>query len=145
MVRHGTLLDILLRHAPESRSFNTAIHGFRIARRDIPHIIERCVINPTLFVTVQGRKRTIIGNIPYEYGAGQTVINGMDLPGDSIVLDASPEKPYLSMIIELDAALITEISAELPVNQNSNDTDKQNVIATACTETDPSILDAFTR
>ena len=60
MIEHGTLLDILLRHAPESRSFPTAIKGFRIARRDISHIIERCVLKPIVIVTVQGKKRTIL-------------------------------------------------------------------------------------
>ena len=141
MIEHGTLLDILLRHAPESRSFPTAIKGFRIARRDIPHIIERCVLKPIVIVTVQGKKRTIVSKIPYEYGAGQSFFIGMDLPGDSLVLEASPEKPYLSMILELDAVLITQIVTELP----NNITDNQQVLAVACSETDPAVFEAFSR
>ena len=141
MAKQANLLDILLRYAPESRSFPTAIKGFRIARRDIPHIIERCVLKPIVIVTVQGKKRTIVSKIPYEYGVGQSFFIGMDLPGDSLVLDASPEKPYLSMILELDAVLITQIAAELP----NNGTDKQKVLAVVCSETDPALFEAFTR
>lgn len=65
----------------------------------------------------------------------------MDIPADSIVLEASPEKPYISMVLELDAALITQISAELEA-KNSNIHDLQ---AVACADADPAVFEAFTR
>jgi AraC-like DNA-binding protein len=141
MIDHGALLAILLRHAPESKSFPTAIKGFRIARRDMTHIIERCVLKPIALVTVQGKKRTVVGKIPYEYEAGHSFVIGMDIPGDSVVLEASPGKPYLSMVIELDAALIAQISTELPKNH----ADGQNVLAAAVSRTEPAVFEAFAR
>jgi AraC-like DNA-binding protein len=141
MIDHGALLAILLRHAPESKSFPTAIKGFRIVRRDMTNIIERCVLKPIALVTVQGKKRTVVGKIPYEYGAGHSFVIGMDIPGDSMVLEASPEKPYLSMIIELDAALIAQILAELPKDH----ADGQNVLAAAVSRTEPAVFEAFAR
>jgi len=36
------------------------------------------------------------------------------LKAEASSLEASPEKPYLSMILRLDPALITQILAELP-------------------------------
>jgi AraC-like DNA-binding protein len=141
MIEHSSLLNVLLTYAPESRSFSTDIKGFRIARRDTPHIMERCIIKPVVIVTVQGKKRSVIGKVPYEYEAGKTMVLGMDIPADSCVLEASPEKPYLSMILELDAALIAQILSELP----KEDTAIKPLLAVACSQTDPSVFEAFTR
>jgi AraC-like DNA-binding protein len=141
MQEQKTLIDILMRHAPESRSYPTKIEGFRIARRDTPHIIERCMVNHCLFLTVQGKKCSILGKVPFEYGAGQTMVLGMNLPADSWVLEASPEKPYLSMILGLEPALITQILAELP----EEGIDENNQRAVVCSETEPAMLEAFTR
>jgi AraC-like DNA-binding protein len=141
MMEHSSLLDILLRNAPESRSFTTEIKGFRIARRDTPHIMERCIIKPVVIVTVHGKKRSVIGKVPYDYEAGKTVVLGMDIPADSCVLEASPKKPYLSMILELDAGLITQILSELP----KEITTAKPLLAVACSQTDPAVFEAFGR
>jgi AraC-like DNA-binding protein len=141
MIKHDDLINTLMKHAPESRTFPTNIKGFHIVRRNTPHIYERCVVNPVFLMTVQGRKRSVIGNIIYEYGAGQSTVFGMDIPADSCVLDASPEKPYLTMLLELDAALITQISAKLP----KDNIDKQNLQAVISSETDPAMFEAFVR
>jgi AraC-like DNA-binding protein len=136
-----TLIDILMRHAPESRSFHTKIKDFLIARRDTSHIIERCMIRPCIFLTVQGKKCSVLGKAPYEYGAGKTMVLGMNLPADGWVLEASPEKPYLSMILGLEPALITQILAELP----EESIDENNQRAVVCSQTEPAMLEAFTR
>jgi AraC-like DNA-binding protein len=141
MIDNSSLLDILLRHAPESRTFSTEIAGFRIARRDTPQIIERCIIKPVVIVTVQGKKRSVIGKVPYEYGAGKTMVLGMDIPADSCVLEASPVKPYLSMILELNAGLIAQILSELP----KETTAIKPLMAVACSQTDPAVFEAFVR
>jgi AraC-like DNA-binding protein len=141
MIDHRNLVDRLLRYAPETGNFPTGIKGFTIVRRDTPHVIERCMLQPIFLVPVQGKKRIIVGKKTYEYCVGQSFFIGMDLPGDGIVLEASPKKPYLSLIMDLDTALLTELSAELP----KNDMGKQPILATACTETDPAVLEAYTR
>jgi AraC-like DNA-binding protein len=138
---YDTLLDILLKHAPEPKSYHTQIKGFWIAHRNTPNVTERCLVKPVVIVAVQGKKRFLIGKKPCDYNAGQTVVLGMDIPADSCVLEASPKKPYLSMLLDLDASIITQILAELP-NEN---TDKPNLLAVACSETDPAVLEAFTR
>jgi len=135
------LADYLLKYTPESGSFPTKIQGFRISRRDKPDHIERCIVKPVVIVDVQGKKRLVIGKTQYEYRAGQTVILGMDIPADSCVLEASPKKPYVSMLLDLDAALITQILAELP----KENMDTPNLLAVACSETDPAVLEAFIR
>jgi len=142
MIANNTLIDILLKHAPETGNFSTKISGFSIVRRDTPHVIEQCMVNPIVLVTVQGKKRSIVGSVPYEYEAGQSLIFGIDLPTDSIVLDASPQKPYCSMLLELDASLIAAILTELSKEEFN---DEQNLSAVACSKTDPFVLEAFCR
>ena len=141
MMNYDTLAGLLLRHTPESRTFPTKIQGFRISRRDKPNVIERCIVNPVVIVAVQGKKRLVMGKAWYEYRSGQMVVMGMDIPADSCVLDASSKKPYLSMVLDLDAALITQILAELP----KENLDKPNMLAVACSETEPAVLEAFIR
>jgi len=136
------LINALLRHAPEDGNFTYPIEGFWIVRRNKPNnIIERCMVKPVILVSVQGKKRSVIGGVPYEYEAGQSLLLGMYLPADSTVLDASPEKPYCSMILGLDASLITQIIAKLPEEK----IDKEKSLAIACSKTDPAVLEAFIR
>lgn len=52
MIENDALIDILLKHAPEPKSVPTSIKGFRIARRDVPNIIERCIMTPIVLITV---------------------------------------------------------------------------------------------
>ena len=141
MTKKPPLINTLLRHAPNDGNFPTNIKGFMIARRDTPNIIERCMIKPAIIITVQGKKRFIAGNVPYTTAAGRSFILGMDLPVDCIPLQASSEKPYCSIVLKLDASLITQILAELP----KEDTDKKNLLAAICSETDPAVLESFTR
>jgi AraC-like DNA-binding protein len=139
MIEQGFLTDILLRHATASGT--TDIKGFKIVRRDTPHIMERCIVKPVVIVTVQGKKRSVIGKVPYEYGAGNTMVLGVDIPADSCVLEASPKKPYLSMILELDAVLIAQILSELPKEVESI----KPLWAVACSQTEPAVFEAFVR
>jgi len=115
MIAKDTLIDNLFRHATETGNFSDTIKGFMIARRDTPNIIERCVMKPSAVITVQGKKRFIIGdNMAFTNEAGLSFILGMDFPADCVLLEASPEKPYCSMILELDASLIAQILSALP-------------------------------
>ena len=140
-MEYDSLVDFLLKYAPESGTFPTKIQGFRISRRDKPNSIERCIVKPVVIVAIQGKKRLVIGKAQYEYKAGQTMVLGMDVPVDSYVLEASTQKPYVSMLLDLDAALITQIAAELP----KENLDKPNLLAVASSETEPVVLDAFIR
>ena len=142
MTENDALIDFLLKYAPEEGNFTCPIDGLWIVRRDKPTtVIERCMVKPIILLSVQGRKRSVIGGETVEYEAGQSLLLGMHLPTDSIVLEASPEKPYCSMILGLDASLIAQLIAKFPEEK----TDNQRANAIACTKTDPAVLDAFTR
>jgi AraC-like DNA-binding protein len=140
-MEYEALIDILLRYAPVPGTFPTKVRGYRITRRDKINEIRRCITKSAVIVAVQGEKRLVIGNTPYEYSAGQTVVLGMDIPTDSCVLKASPRNPYLAMVLDLDAALITQILKELP----KENTDKQDLFAAMCSKTDAGVLNAFIR
>ena len=141
MTANDILIDKLLKFAPESKSFQTKIDGFSIARRNIPNMIEQCMTPSIVVVTVQGKKCSVIGNVNYYYEAGNTMIIGMNLPSSSTVIDATEKKPYCSMVLKLDASLINQISAEL----TNDKIDKQNMSAVACSKTEPAVLELFTR
>jgi len=141
MIANGALVDILLRHAPEAGNFPTKIKGFTIARRDVPSAIESCVIKPSVVLTAQGKKRFMVGDMSYTNQAGLSIIIGTGKNVDCVVLDASPQKPYCSCLLEMDTDMVAQILSELPTPDN----DKQNILAQTCSLSDPIVQEAFTR
>lgn len=111
---YARLKDILLRHVPKAGSVTTAVPGLALHRRELPHRPEHCFSRPVLAVIVQGAKRTLIGREEYRYGAGQCLVAGITMPNMSYSTDASPERPYLALSLELDGALTMRLAAGLP-------------------------------
>jgi AraC-like DNA-binding protein len=141
LIDNKTLIDNLLRHATDNGNFATGIKGFQILRRDVANSVERCMIKPFIMMVLQGKKRTVLGEAVFEYGAGQSLVLGVDMPLDGRVLEASAKKPYLALLLELDGFLIAQVSTKLP----HEDTNRQNLLAVACSDTEPDIYNAFAR
>lgn len=107
------ILECLLAYNPNSVSVDTHINGFRIARRDFPVASEVCLQNPVIIFPVQCVKRYIVDTHTYNYHEGQIMLIGVDMPSSSYVVEASKEKPYVSMIIQIDMFIIAELYREL--------------------------------
>lgn len=135
------LKEILLQRMPMPGHYPTPIPGFVLHRRDEPNKPENCFNRPILAVTIQGAKRTVVGNEEYRYGAGNCLLAGVDLPSMSYLTDASPEKPYLVLSLDLDSHLTTRLAAQIPASGPP----ATSVGSTAVTPTDPEVLEAFLR
>lgn len=145
---NAILTEMLLQRMPEPGHYPTPISGFVLHRRDIPNRPENCFNRPILAVTVQGAKRTVLGNEEYRYGAGHSLLAGVDMPSMSYLTDASRDKPYLVLSLDLDSQIITELALQLSdhkASSSSNLPPDRSFKGTAVTPTDPEVLRAFLR
>lgn len=104
----------LSRMVPEPGRCATAIEGLLLTRWNDPDQTDACCYAPAIGVIVQGRKQSIIGGEAFTYGELECLVNGVDMPGNSRILAASPEKPLLAVTLIIDRRLATELAAEIP-------------------------------
>ena len=89
--------------------FNTAIEGLTILRADRPERPSHRLFKPALCVVVQGAKWTTFGNKRYDYRAGQALVVSLEMPSHGRVVAATPDQPYLSIVIEFDLITMREV------------------------------------
>ena len=111
------LLERALRHAERCADRDgvarTAIPGLTILRETSPTLLHYAVSRPLVALVRQGRKRVVMGSSSFDFGAGESLVIAADVPTVSQVTQASAGKPYLSVVIDLDAAVIAELVVEM--------------------------------
>lgn len=113
MTDNCKLAELIARHAPEDGSHPTAIPGLWLARCSQPSETMFGMQEPAVCLIAQGRKRVMLGELIYENDSASFLAASVDLPISGQVIDATPERPYLSMRLNLDTTLLTEMVLEL--------------------------------
>lgn len=112
------------KHLNKEGVATTPIPGVFILSETAPSILQFAITKPLLALVLQGRKRVTMGSHTFDFGMGESLLVTMDVPTVSQVITASTATPYYSFVVELDAAVITElvgdmdkveVSADLPV------------------------------
>ena len=67
------------------------------------------ICEPAFALVAQGKKRTVLGDQVFQYGAGQYLVVSVDLPLVGQVVRASREEPYLALAMTLKPAKIAEL------------------------------------
>ena len=104
----------ILRHLPVPGKQATAVNGLTLSRRQEINKADNCFGTPSVAAIVQGAKCALIGDREYRYKEGQFCITGVDLPSAFYILHPSEEKPFLSVILDLDSQLISRLAMEMP-------------------------------
>ncbi|WP_158823739.1 AraC family transcriptional regulator [Granulicella sp. S156] len=99
--------------ADGSAPLPTAIEGLRFLRSDQANRPAHCLFKPALYMTLQGAKWATFGEKRYKFAAGQGLMVAVDIPSRGTVTDASSDKPYLGLEIELDFAIMQEVAEEI--------------------------------
>jgi AraC-like DNA-binding protein len=95
-----------------------------------------------IIVVAQGKKLIKIGAKEHHYGENICFVSGVDMPVTSCVMEASEEKPYLSMSLYLDTGLIASLASKVPPSPGHGG----GIALGAMTqEVEPDLLDAFLR
>lgn len=67
---------------------------------------------PAFCVIAQGSKNIILGEETFRYDPAHYLISTMDLPLSGEVVEASPERPYLSFQLRFDPSVVTSVMVE---------------------------------
>jgi len=90
----------------------TPVDGLFLLRRTSPSELEHAVVRPLLCLVVQGCKQVTIGSSETLYDAGSLMIVTGSVPAASRIATASAIKPYLSMALDLDPVVITDLISD---------------------------------
>jgi AraC-like DNA-binding protein len=100
------------------------------------------VSDPAFCVIAQGSKEVLLGDNRYRYDPSHYLIATVELPTVSHVLEASTERPYLSLRLELDPTLVNSVMVEAG---HSAPPGQADVRAIDVSPLDAGLLDAVVR
>ena len=139
--QQAELAALVTRLTPLEGIHPSVIPGLTVIRSNSPSTPTPSVYEPSLCIVVQGRKRAVLGEDVYYYDALNYLTVSVTLPAIGHVLEATPEKPYLCMRLELDARMIGELLLQVGRSAMPASTDRGLYVA----RTSPQLLDAVLR
>ncbi len=118
------------------------LKGLHLNRASSPKEPLHSVYDPVFCVIAQGSKEVFLSNERYQYDPYHYLLVTAELPLVSHVLDATPERPYLSLRLDLDPALVSSVMVEAGRPSPQKHTD---VRAIDVSSLDAGLLDAVVR
>jgi AraC-like DNA-binding protein len=70
------------------------------------------MLEPTFALVAQGVKQTALNGHPFRYGVGQFLVASVDLPVIGQIEQATPEEPFLAVVLELRPERIAALLLE---------------------------------
>src|SRR6266487_6821772 len=119
-----------------------ALQGLHLSRSSLPLKPLHSVLEPSLCVIAQGSKEVLLGDSRYRYDPSQYLLATVELPRVSQVLEASKERPYLSLRLELAPTLVSSVMVEAG---HASPPGHADVRAIDVSPLDENLLDAFVR
>ncbi|WP_313458288.1 AraC family transcriptional regulator [Stenotrophomonas sp.] len=107
-----TFRDAIARHAPGDGTFATALPGVTLIRCASPTLPMPVIYEPTVCFVAQGRKRAALGERVFHYDPASYLVATVGLPVMGAVVEASEAAPYLCMQLDLDPALLGELTLQ---------------------------------
>ncbi|MBO0781516.1 MAG: AraC family transcriptional regulator [Ktedonobacteraceae bacterium] len=86
--------------------------GLHLYRHSIPLERVYSVVDPSLCVVAQGSKEFLLGENRYRYDPFHYLLSTIDLPNIGQVLEASKERPFLSLRLSLDPGIVSSVMLE---------------------------------
>lgn len=112
-----TLLNAVRRHAEAyadpTGAASTAIAGLTTIRATAPSSLQYAISRPLVCLVLQGTKHVTMGKRSFTFSAGDSLLVTADVPTVSQITHANIVTPYLSLVLELDPALIASLTAEM--------------------------------
>lgn len=116
--------------------------GLHLYRATAPTQPTHAVCEPSLCVIAQGSKTVTMGDTTFRYDPANYLITTMGVPLSAQIVEASPDKPYLSIRLQLDPSVITSVMVESGHVPTKGD---GNVKAVDVSSLDAELLDATLR
>ena len=106
------LRNSIARWTDQGEKFETEIPGLTLHRRDKTTPPVSIMYEPRICVVAQGAKRVFLGEDTYVYDEHYFLVASMDLPTIVEIIKASPEKPYLGLVLRLDQREISQLMVD---------------------------------
>jgi AraC-like DNA-binding protein len=119
-----------------------ALEGVHLGRLSAPLDKVYSVLKPSFCIIAQGSKVVFLGERRYQYDPFHYLLTTLELPRVSHVVEASREKPYLSLRLELDPNLVGSVLLEAQHVQKKRNL---NTEATNVSPLDEELLDPVVR
>lgn len=95
------MMDLIKRFALREGYNDTGIEGLSVVVTTGSGE-RRTFVSLFTALIVQGRKSTTVSGERFEYGVGKCVVNCINRPSETVIEEASPEKPFLSLVLKLE-------------------------------------------
>ena len=105
------LVERLMRILPKDGAAEP-LEGLLFSRASAPTGLGHSVFFPAFCVIAQGRKEILLGDNRYWDHPAHYLIATAELPIASRITEASPERPYLNVILKLDSRLVSSVMVE---------------------------------
>ncbi len=103
---------------------DTDVPGLSLHRWTEPTDPTSYMLAPSICLIGQGRKRLFLGEETFIYDAEHFLITSVELPVVTQSIEASPEKPYLGLTMELDLRLISQLMIDNQITPDKKQTDR---------------------
>lgn len=108
----NAMTDVIARHTLGDEDRDTPVPGLAFFRREALTPPCSCMVEPGVVLVTQGAKQMLVGEEAYPYDAERFLINSIDLPASSQVIEASAAKPCFGLVYRLDLRIMTELIAQ---------------------------------
>src|SRR3954471_7508313 len=135
------LLERIARALPEDGA-REALDGLFLARLTKPTESTLALYQPAFCFVAQGGKQVLVGEEVLWYDPGHYLLFTVDLPVIFRVEEASEERPYFGMRLDLDPALVASVMMEAGAETRKGDA---GVKAIGVNPVDADLLDAVVR
>jgi AraC-like DNA-binding protein len=135
------LAERIARAIPEDGAVEP-LKGLHLNRSSTPTEPLHGVTKPSFCVIAQGSKEVLLGDSRYRYDPAHYLLATVELPVVGQVLEASAERPYLSLRLELDPALVGSVMVEAGHLSSGN---RGDVRAIDVSPLDANLLDTVVR
>jgi AraC-like DNA-binding protein len=118
------------------------LQGLHLYRHSVALEVLYSVVEPSLCVVAQGSKEFMLGEGRYRYDPLHYLLVTVDLPSVAQVLEASKERPFLSLRLELEPTLVGAVKIEA---DHASPSDAADMRAIAISPMDTDLLNAIVR
>jgi AraC-like DNA-binding protein len=141
---HSKLGSLIEKWTRTSNQFgnDTGIPGLRLSRWEAPTPPTSYTHNASICLIAQGKKQVLLGGDSFIYDANHFLISSVNLPITANIMEASKEKPYLGLILELNLQEISQLIVDSDYSGTQNKEAQKGIAVGTLSQP---LLDAFVR
>jgi AraC-like DNA-binding protein len=105
------IVELALRYSVPNGTQRTAVPALAVVRADRAQERVHSVHRPSLCLIVQGAKEVTVGSTVFRYKSPQFLFSSVDLPVTGAVTEATPGRPYLCLMLEIEPSMVLELAS----------------------------------